>query len=245
MTSDGRSKVDYVIFDMDGLLNILLAKYGYGQITWGMKAGQMGMPALPATKHLFSFFPGLEEKITPQEFIDERNAIQELKFRGAKPMPGALSLVQGLHEAGVPIAIATGSNLLNFQFKTSHLPELFSLFHADKIISADSAHVKRGKPFPDIYLAAARSLGRDVGDAEECTPEQAAERGRGLVFEDAVPGVKAGVAAGMNVVWVPDSNLRALAPDETYGAAQILGSLEEFKPSQWGLPYKTVRFFFF
>jgi len=47
-------------------------------------------------------------------------------------------------------------------------------------------------------LAAARKLGMDVGTPDSCTPEQAAVRARGLVFEDAKLGCAAGVAAGMN-----------------------------------------------
>lgn len=52
---------------------------------------------------------------------------------------------------------------------------------------ADSPMIEpgRGKPFPDVFLAAARTLGRDVGDAKSCTAAQTAERAKGLVFEDA------------------------------------------------------------
>lgn len=58
-----------------------------------------------------------------------------------------------------------------------------------------------GKPEPYIFLYAAREkLGRNVGDGEEpnISPEHALERGRGLVFEDAIPGVEAGKRAGMS-----------------------------------------------
>lgn len=37
-----------------------------------------------------------------------------------------------------------------------------------------------------------------MGTADEATEEQKEERSRGLVFEDARPGVLAGIAAGMN-----------------------------------------------
>lgn len=39
-----------------------------------------------------------------------------------------------------------------------------------------------------------------------------------------------------SVIWVPDAALRALQPDETYGAAEILESLDEWDPVKWGLP---------
>lgn len=48
-----------------------------------------------------------------------------------------------------------------------------------------AAMVERGKPHPDLFLHAARTMGHD--------PKRAA------VIEDSVPGVTAGVAAGMKV----------------------------------------------
>jgi beta-phosphoglucomutase-like phosphatase (HAD superfamily) len=50
----------------------------------------------------------------------------------------------------------------------------------------------RGKPHPDIYLAAARSLGAPAPDC--------------VAFEDAVNGVQSAVAAGMEVVALTTSN---------------------------------------
>lgn len=38
------------------------------------------------------------------------------------------------------------------------------------------------------------------------------------------------------MVWVPDPNIRKLASTITEKADQILNSLEEFIPEQWGLP---------
>ena len=57
-----------------------------------------------------------------------------------------------------------------------------------------------GKPEPYIFLHAAREkLGKNVGDGEvNVSPEHALERGKGLVFEDAIPGVEAGKRAGMS-----------------------------------------------
>lgn len=54
-----------------------------------------------------------------------------------------------------------------------------------------SCDVKKGKPAPDIYLAVAKELGVDP---EDC-----------LVFEDIVPGLQAGIAAGMKVCGVEDA----------------------------------------
>jgi pseudouridine-5'-monophosphatase len=113
----------------------------------------------------------------------------------------------------------------------------------------------KGKPWPDIFLTAARDkLGMPVGGVQgTCTKEEGEVRGRGLIFEDAILGVQAGKRAGMSgkcclmkpssarwltsngyvVIWVPDANLLDVDCD---GADQLLKSIEEFEPEKWGLP---------
>lgn len=164
--------------------------------------------------------------------------------------------------------------------KSQHLQHVFSLF-GDKILCADDWFARdgmhwganegaegarpviergRGKPCPDLFLAAAREiLGRMVGIEEhgEEGDAERAERAKGLVLEDAIPGVHAGKRAGMNgelfiffitpahwtrsVVWVPDINLLDLKHDGEYKADEVLRSLEDFLPDKWGLPpYASV-----
>lgn len=121
-----------------------------------------------------------------------------------QPLPGALKLVQHLAAHGVPIALATGSQRRNFEQKSAHLAALFDGF-AGRVVCADDGLVRpgRGKPHPDIFLVAAeRFLQRKVGTGEvgerQVGAEEVAERAKGLVFEDAIPGVQAAKRAGMS-----------------------------------------------
>lgn len=62
----------------------------------------------------------------------------------------------------------------------------------------------RGKPAPDIYLLALKTINdviRKEGKENIIKPEEC------LVFEDAVPGVEAGRRAGMQVIWCPHPGL--------------------------------------
>ncbi len=89
-------------------------------------------------------------------------------------------------------------------------------------MTVDDPEVENGKPAPDLFLTAAKRLG---ADPQHC-----------LVFEDAPSGTQAAIAAGMAVVAIPDPNLdRGLFQQ----ANQILESLSDFKPSEWGLPVAT------
>jgi pseudouridine 5'-phosphatase len=111
------------------------------------------------------------------------------------------------------MAVATGSIRRNFLLKTTdergakEKLEIFRLF-GDKVICGDDGSmgkslwgtekVVRGKPAPDIFLCAAEMIGRAVGrDEIGATEEQKAERKRGLVLEDGIPGVEAASRGGM------------------------------------------------
>ncbi|KAL7006285.1 hypothetical protein EMMF5_004171 [Cystobasidiomycetes sp. EMM_F5] len=229
-----RKDIKAVIFDMDGLLidservytlvsNELLAPYGQ-KVTWELKKGIMGRPGLDAAQFLVDF---TKIPLTAMEAMTKMEKRQEELFRQVSPMPGALKLVAHLATHKVPIAIATGSREKNFQIKTAHLPELFFHFPTASIVTADTEHVKRGKPHPDIFLYAAETLGIHTDE----------ERARCLVFEDGIPGVKAARAAGMEVVWVPDEGLLTAVNDTDIITPSLqLQSLDDFKPEQWGLP---------
>jgi beta-phosphoglucomutase-like phosphatase (HAD superfamily) len=78
--------------------------------------------------------------------------------------------------------------------------------------TVSSEEVERGKPAPDVYVAAARRLGVDP---ERCT-----------AVEDSHAGIRSAKAAGIRVVAIPNATY---PPDEEALelADAVVGSLDE------------------
>jgi pseudouridine-5'-monophosphatase len=154
--------------------------------------------------------------MTAEEYSEISAKIQEERFPLCEPLPGVERLIMHLHEHKIPIAVATSSTRSKFEIKTTSCRDMFKLF--DYIVCGDDADIKNGKPAPDIFLAAQRRLGNPP--AENC-----------LVFEDAINGVEAGLAANMHVVWIPDMGLLQInGKEKTHGAYQVLESMAHFDP---------------
>lgn len=145
--------------------------------------------------------------ISMDEFMRKTRDRQAQYFPRTQPLPGATVLLETLSRAqGVHIALATSSHRANFHLKTRHLPETFKHFTEEHRVLGDDERIPvgRGKPAPDIYLLALKTLNdaiRREGKEEEIRPDEC------LVLEDSVPGVEAGRRAGMQVVWCPHPGL--------------------------------------
>lgn len=85
------------------------------------------------------------------------------------------------HHGKLPMAVATGSTR---EGVTRTLTAIDLLDHFDAVVCADD--VRHPKPHPETFLVAAEKLG--------VPPQQC------LAFEDAVPGLEAARAAGMDVI---------------------------------------------
>ncbi len=115
----------------------------------------------------------------PKDFInifDERLAV--LTEQELKPVEGIYELVKSIT---VPICIASNGTReeINQRLRLSKLAPFFG----NAIFSGHE--VSNPKPAPDVYLAAARSFN--------------IQPARCIVIEDSIPGVTAGVRAGMRV----------------------------------------------
>lgn len=211
---------------MDGLLldtediytlciNILLEKYGKPNLPWSIKARLQGRPG-PEANALFHDWAKLP--ISEADYMAQYSALQAKHFPGAKPLPGVEQLLANLGRTRwfekpqaqgqghrVHVALATSSNTANFAVKTKNWTELFAVFESHRRVLGDDPRVApgRGKPMPDIYLLALKTINDSLPEGEKpITPEEC------LVFEDSVPGVESGRRAGMRVVWAPHPMLK-------------------------------------
>jgi pseudouridine 5'-phosphatase len=146
--------------------------------------------------HLLSYFP--EIPLTVDSYLAQRSLGQDALWPKVQLLPGVQKLVLHLRKHDIPIAVATSSKRRNYNMKTGHLAEVFGCFEGKVVCGDDHPGKMRGKPEPDIFLLAAREmLARKVGESTDCSEDEKIERGKGLVFEDAIPGMQAAKRAGM------------------------------------------------
>ena len=106
---------------------------------------------------------------------------------------GGTDLVTALHDAGVPLAIASGSprDEIEIQLRSSGLAPFFL-----GIVTADDVH--DFKPLPEPYLKALALVSR----ADSAVPEGV------IAIEDSMTGMKSARAAGLRVIGVANSHPR-------------------------------------
>lgn len=118
---------------------------------------------------------------------------------------GVERFLTSLRENNIPLTIATSSPLSNIEFYFENMG-IGKWFDVDKIVY-DNGCIK-GKPEPDIYIAAAKKLG--------ISPEDA------IVFEDSFSGIKAAKAAGIGKVVAVASYISADRLAETVGVDKVI-----------------------
>lgn len=180
-----------VVFDMDGTL---LDNMPFHQEAFDTFAQRHGLPALTLEtrkwmdgKRNRDIFPQLLDRpamtgAEVDELADQKESLYRSLSKGRlTALPGLARLLDLLAQRGIPVSLATSAPLANV---THTLAEL-GLSERLAII-ARSDTVPRGKPFPDVFLEAARLMG--------------AEPTRCVAFEDAPAGIIAARDAGMSTI---------------------------------------------
>lgn len=121
--------------------------------------------------------------------------------------PGALALLQHYQANHIVCSVASSSPTQHITHRLSQVGVLDFFSHI-----TSGQEVTHGKPSPDIYLLAVERSGFD---ASEC-----------IAFEDSETGARAAIAAGLQVVVVPDLQ----QPSEYVRAHchQVVNSLEDW-----------------
>ena len=98
---------------------------------------------------------------------------------------GVKEMLEALHRKGLTLAVCSAADLRKVRYNLMAIGVDESIFSA----LVTGSDVARKKPFPDIYLEGARRIGIEPQDC--------------LVIEDAISGIQAAHAAGMDAVGVP------------------------------------------
>lgn len=121
-----------------------------------------------------SFDPGLPAYL--------RSEVEKVLAVTTEPVPGAVDLVQRVRREGLPYCVASSGSVPKMRITLGRiglLPLLEGLLFSAQDIG-------RGKPHPDVFLAAAEAMGSRCEDA--------------VIIEDSLSGVMAGIAAGARVI---------------------------------------------
>ena len=151
----------------------------------------------------------LDEAVIQAAIVD--GVVERYRREGPPTIPGAVEAVRRVAQDR-PVAIASSAHrdVIDAALRVTGLDAVFEV-----IVSSDE--VEHGKPAPDVYLAAADRL--------RVPPEAC------LVVEDSYNGVRAGRAAGMTVVLVPNASVPP-APGTAELADVVLERLSDLDPAR-------------
>lgn len=207
-------RYDLVIFDNDGVLvdseplsNTILAAYltelGHPTTYEDSLRDYMGA----AVHRVHDLVLERSGQRLPADFDVTFHARVFAAFeRELEPVAGAVDVLEKLVAGGVPYCLASSGS--HERIRVGHRRTGLDRWFGDEVIFS-SEDVGRGKPAPDLFLYAAERMG--------VAPEKC------VVVEDSPLGVRAAVAAGMDVY-----GFTAMTPAERLsGATELFGDMGE------------------
>jgi beta-phosphoglucomutase len=200
--------VEAVLFDMDGVLadsEPFIAEAAIAMLaeSYGVAASRADfLPFVGMGENRFISGAAARHGVAVDLERDKARTYElyfELIRGRLREVAGATAFVRECRARGLKLAVATSADRRKLE---ANLREI-GLVEADFDALVDGLQVERKKPYPDIYLEAARRLG--ISPA------------RCLVVEDAVSGVEAAKAAGCACLALagsfPEAELRAAGAD--------------------------------
>lgn len=187
--------VSGIIFDMDG---VLIDSERQSNEGWLWAAGQLGVdmpmwlidsfkgaPAELCCKFFDDYYKGVIDYWEAKE-LRTQHVYKIRETEGIPVKKGVKDIFEYIRNNGLKCAVATSTRRESAE-KTLH--EIGVWDYLDAVVYGDE--VERGKPEPDIFLRAAKAIGVNPSEA--------------VVVDDSINGIKAGYAAGMRVVHIPDT----------------------------------------
>lgn len=187
--------VSGIIFDMDG---VLIDSERQSNEGWLWAAGQLevdmpmwlidsfkGAPAELCCKFFDDYYKGVIDYWEAKE-LRTQHVYKIRETEGIPVKKGVKDIFEYIRNNGLKCAVATSTRRESAE-KTLH--EIGVWDYLDAVVYGDE--VEHGKPEPDIFLRAAKAIGVNPSEA--------------VVVEDSINGIKAGYAAGMRVVHIPDT----------------------------------------
>lgn len=187
--------VSGIIFDMDG---VLIDSERQSNEGWLWAAGQLGVdmpmwlidsfkgaPAELCCKFFDDYYKGVIDYWEAKE-LRTQHVYKIRETEGIPVKKGVKDIFEYIRNYGLKCAVATSTRRESAE-KTLH--EIGVWDYLDAVVYGDE--VEHGKPEPDIFLRAAKAIGVNPSEA--------------VVVEDSINGIKAGYAADMRVVHIPDT----------------------------------------
>jgi len=206
--------IQAVVFDLDGVIidseevweevrRGYVARYGKAFLPDSQQR-LMGMNTAEWSRHLSA---DIGVPVPPDRVAADVLGEMAERYRKDLPLiPGSVAAVRRLAQR-FPLALASSSArvLIDQVLATAGLADVFR-------VTLSTEEVPRGKPYPDVYLAAAARLGREPAVC--------------AAVEDSSNGLRSAAAAGMAVVAVPHG-VYPPAADALAAASLVIDRLDD------------------